>query len=160
KRLRPWRPMLEAVEDRTLPSTCTVMSLADSGAGTLRECLQMIPQPGLIDFNTPAGSITLQTVLPDINSKLNIQGPGVTNLTVQRSSAAEPFRIFKVGGLVTVEISNMTIANGFVVNDLSTGTNPGGGGIYNEGTLTVSHCLVTGNVAQNNVAKPTAENRA
>src|SRR5262249_38716911 len=40
------RPNLEVLEDRTLPSTFTVLNLADSGAGSLRQAV--------LDANSPA----------------------------------------------------------------------------------------------------------
>jgi hypothetical protein len=40
-------PRLEALEDRTLPSTFTVLNLADSGVGSLRQAV--------LDANPTAG---------------------------------------------------------------------------------------------------------
>src|SRR5262245_46241909 len=49
-RLRPtpprrFRPRLEVLEDRALPSTFTVLNLADSGAGSLRAAILAANSP-------------------------------------------------------------------------------------------------------------------
>src|SRR6516162_3230795 len=71
---RSFVPRLTALEDRALPSTFTVTSLADSGPGSLRagvasgaDTIQFAP--GL------HGTITLASEIA-ISSSLSIDGPG------------------------------------------------------------------------------------
>jgi len=92
------------------------------------------------------GTITLTWVLPDIDRNLTITGPGADLLTVRRDPNASNFRIFSVRPSRTVSISGITIANGNGAPDVTT-TGATGGGIRNEGTLTVTNCLFAGNTA-------------
>jgi hypothetical protein len=85
--------------------------------------------------------------LPDLSANINIAGPGSSDLTVARSSAAGTnSRIFTVpiGGVVT--ISGMTITGGFVSDQGSDG-NASGGGIENSGTLSITDFAITANTA-------------
>ncbi|HKO45252.1 MAG TPA: choice-of-anchor Q domain-containing protein [Pyrinomonadaceae bacterium] len=95
-----------------------------------------------INFSLPASStIILDTALPDITGNLNINGPGASALTVQRNTAGgtPDFRIFMISSGVTVAVSGLTIANGNL-----TGVN-NGGGVRNDGTLTLTNCHFFGN---------------
>jgi hypothetical protein len=103
------RPQLEALEDRWLPSTLTVTSLADSGPGTLRAAIQTADasQSGnfTIDFAV-TGKIDLQSVLPDLANNISIKGPGASNLTVERApGASSNFFIFNIDSGQTVGLS-------------------------------------------------------
>ena len=137
-RERPrYRPRLEALEDRWLPSTLTVTSLADSGPGTLRAAIQTADasQSGnfAIDFAV-TGKIDLQSVLPELDNNISIKGPGANNLTVERApGASSNFLIFNIDSGQTVSLSGLTVANGTE------------GGIQNLGTLSISNCTVSGN---------------
>src|SRR5262249_33797792 len=140
-----FRPRLEALEDRTVPSqvTLTVSSLADSGSGTLRAAI-LAADAGrqsdkfTINFSV-SGTITLESALPDLNNNIEIDGPGVGGLTVQRDpTISADFSVLTVDSGATVGISALTIADG-------TGFFSRGGGIYNTGTLTVSSCTLSGN---------------
>jgi CSLREA domain-containing protein len=97
------------------------------------------------------GSISLNTALPDISGNLSIVGPGVSVLTVQRSTAGGTpnFRIFKINSGTTVAVSGLTISNGRTADGVPAPNfgSPGdsGGGILNAGTLTLSDVVVTGN---------------
>jgi hypothetical protein len=128
---------LDALEDRWLPSTLTVTSLADSGPGTLRAAIQTADasQSGNSTINfAVTGTIDLQSVLPDLANNISINGPGASSLTVERAArASSNFGIFNVDSRQTVNLCGLTIANG---ND---------GGIGNVGTLSISNCTVTGN---------------
>ena len=96
---------LEALEQRTLLSTCHVTRLSDSGIGKgfrgdLRYCINKMntePGPDTIDF-TVTGTINLNSALPDLSSEIDIQGPGVDALTVRRNTT-QRFRIFRVLGV-------------------------------------------------------------
>jgi hypothetical protein len=69
---------LEALEARTVLSTFTVTSLADSGAGSLRDAVQQAnANPGSeIQFKPGLkGTIPLSSEL-DITANLTIDGPG------------------------------------------------------------------------------------
>jgi hypothetical protein len=63
-RLWPWRPVVEILENRWLPSTFTVSNTNDSGAGSLRQAI--------LDANASSG---LDTIL------FNIPGSGVHTIT-------------------------------------------------------------------------------
>jgi hypothetical protein len=125
------------LEDRWLPSTLTVTSLADSGPGTLRAAIQTADasQSGNSTINfAVTGTIDLQSVLPDLANNITIKGPGASSLTVERAAGASSnFWIFNVLSRQTVSLSGLTVANG---------TN---GGIQNGGTLTISSCTVSDN---------------
>src|SRR5260370_32206231 len=74
------RLAIEILEDRTLPSTFTVMSLADSGAGSLRQAvLDADAHAGtnVIRFaHRVHGTITLTSRELAIHQNLDLQRPG------------------------------------------------------------------------------------
>src|SRR5262245_47729311 len=136
------RLSLEALEDRTVPSTFVVDRLTDTGAGAglagdLRYCLgQANANPGddSITFSV-TGTITLAGALPSLSSNIDLQGPGASSLTV-RPDTGGGYRIFTVDSGTTVVLSGLTITHG--VADY-------GGGIFNQGTLTLTNATVSGN---------------
>lgn len=136
-----------------LAANLTVTTLADSGAGSLRQALADSAASDTIDFAV-TGTIVLASGELVIANSLAISGPGATNLAVSGNFASRVFRISDPGA--TVAISGLTICNGRSANGvdgdpewggpaLSPGAN--GGGIYSLGSLTLSQCHVTGNVA-------------
>jgi len=136
-----YRPRLEALEDRWLPSQVglTVTSLADSGPGTLRAAIQAADAGSHSDKFTigfaVTGTIDLQTPLPDLNNTIAIQGPGASSLTVERAAGFSfASAIVTVDAGQTTSLSGLTVANG---NE---------GGIFNNGgTLTVANSAVVNN---------------
>ena len=142
------RPTLTLLEERTLLSTLpvTVTTLANSGIGTLQAAITQA------DANTAnqyvitfavTGTIDLTSALPALDNNITIQGPGASDLTVQRDSSAPDFSVFIADTGGTVTISGMTIAGG---NPGSTSADYGGG-ILNSGTLTVNNSTFTNNSA-------------
>src|SRR5262249_17764118 len=139
-----FRPRLEVLEDRTVPSqvTLTVSSLADTGPSTLRAAITTADSGAssntyAINFSV-TGTITLESALPDLSNSIAIQGPGAASLTVRRDPPSGTFRVFTVDSGATASISGLTIANG------RTGS---GGGVFNSGTLKVSSCTLSSNFA-------------
>ncbi|WP_158792752.1 S-layer family protein [Granulicella sp. L60] len=110
-------------------STDTVTTLADSGTGSLRATLAAANSSDTIVFSPGlTGTITLASTLM-INQNVTIQGPGAGNLTI---SGANQVAVFVVNGAGTnASISGLTIANG--------NSNEPGGGISNNGVLTVTN---------------------
>src|SRR5262249_13257402 len=140
-----YRPRLEALEDRWLPSQVglTVTSLADSGPGTLRAAILTADAGSHSDKFTigfaVTGTIDLQGGLPDLNNHIAIQGPGASSLTVERAAG-----VHFIGGAVvnvhldagqSASVSGLTIANGEFSGILN----------YGGGALTVANCAVVNN---------------
>ena len=142
---RTFRPRLEVLESRTLLSFagCIVDRLTDTGAGSglmgdLRYCITNVTDGDAIIFAVQ-GTINLTAALPDLTHSISIEGTGADQMTVRRDTGGN-YRIFHVSSGVNVRISGLTVNNGNT-NDI------GGGGIYNNGTLTVTDSVVQGNSA-------------
>jgi hypothetical protein len=161
-----FRPRLEALEDRWLPSTLKVTNLLDSGPGSLRYEIAQAQSNDTIVFdfgnkkaNSTPHTITLTSGELDINKNLTIQGPGAGLLTITSQSwvdmafeSHKGSRIFEVDGANTaVAISGLTLTNGGgtrLGGGVSVDFNDGfGGAILNFGTLTISTCTLGGSTA-------------
>jgi hypothetical protein len=116
----------------TAGSVCTLRAAIEE-ANALTTCGTIN-----INFSGVASPINLSTALPSINHNVNVNGPGANQLTVQRSTAGgtPQFSIFTINGGKTVSISALTMSNGNASI---------GGGIYNQGTLTLTGCTISGN---------------
>ena len=122
-----------------------VNTLADHDDGTcsatdctLREAIKYVPATGKVAFASGLnGTIQLDPNLGElaIGKGLTVQGPGADLITVSGNNAV---RVFSVGS-ATVTLRGLTIANG---------SSGGGSGILlSAGTLTVSECVLTANIA-------------
>ncbi len=89
---------------------------------------------------TATGAITMRSgALPALAKPVAITGPGAAMLTVQAAMMPNTatYGVFKVNIGVTANIGNLTIANGNASS---------GGGIKNDGTLTVTNSTLSDNV--------------
>ena len=139
---------LERLEDGTVLSTFPVLNLADSGADSLRQAIldaNATPGADVITFAPGLhGTITLTSGELQITNDLDIEGPGANKLTISGSNKS---RIFDIGPDATdVTIAGLTIADG-----LADGNAPiihsVGGGILNQGDLTLNNVVVSHNLA-------------
>ena len=132
------RPGLETLEGRWAPATVT--TLADAGPGSLRDALASTPAGGTVDFQPGlSGTITLTSANLTIDHDLTIAGPGANILAVSGNHVEwQSGGVFSVATGVRAIIDGLTISNG-VAN--------AGGGVFNQGTLTISNCTITGNSA-------------
>jgi hypothetical protein len=134
-----FRPQFLRLEDRTLPSTYTVLTLADNGPGSLRQAITDAnghPGPDVIRFAPGVhGTIGLTSGVLNITDDLAISGPGANIVTVSGNNSS---RAFSVAAAKTVGISGLTVAQGSA---------PTGGGIDNFGTLSLSHVILSNNQA-------------
>jgi hypothetical protein len=129
------RLCLESLEARYLPSTVT--NLSDHEPGSLRDAITSTPSGGTVDFQPGlTGNIVLTTGELAITKNLTIDGPGADLITVSGNKAT---RVFNIANF-TVAISGLTIAHGAVTGDF-------GGGMGNIGTLTITGCSFSGNLA-------------
>ena len=125
-----------------------VNSLNDTNDGvcstencTLREAINAAnsnPDASTISFAPGVrGTIGLASALPSLGTNIVLAGHGANLLTVRRTGTAN-YRLFAVSSGSTVTISGLTISNGKAVSAL-------GGGIFNQGNLTVQGCVLSGN---------------
>jgi hypothetical protein len=144
---RAW--WVEQLEGRTLLSNLPVTSTGDSGDSTLRWAIdQANSNKGndTIDIQV-TGTITLKSALPDLSDTTGltqIRAHEGTSPTVARGSdpGTPEFRIFTVDAGVKAELDGLTIERGYVY-----GYDTGGGGVRNDGTLTISHSILDNNFA-------------
>jgi hypothetical protein len=151
-RRRGPRLSLEQLEDRTLPSTFTAASVSDLVADI--NAANKAAGPNTIalvagkTFSLAAVNNTTDgaTGLPFItaNDNLTIVGNGDT---IERSTAkgTPAFRIFDVAGGASLTLANLTVQGGLASGGTAT---EAGGGIYNQGALTLSGVTIQNNTAQ------------
>jgi hypothetical protein len=134
------RLRVEHLEDRTVPSTFTVHNLTDGGPGSLRAAVMAAntnPGADVIAFAPGLrGTVGLTGGELGITDDLEIDGPGANKLAVSGSDAG---RVFRIGSGAAVSIDGLTVTHGRAVGQ--------GGGIFNAGTLTVSHAVLSDNTA-------------
>lgn len=132
----------------------TVTSLADSGAGSLRDLVAASAAGDTIQFAV-TGRILLTSAI-SLSHTLDIQGPGPSTLVVDANHVD---RAFVTSGASTNILSGMTITNGLAVGAPGadggigqTGTGGGaayGGAIYDQGyALMLTNCWLVGNTVQ------------
>lgn len=113
-------------------ATLTVINNNDSGAGSLRQAIADAAPGDTISFN-PALSgqtITLTTGELLISKNLTIVGP-VGSITINGNNAS---RVFDITNTAIAKMSNLNVASG---NSASLG-----GGILNDGTLTLTNSTI------------------
>jgi hypothetical protein len=136
------RPRLEPLEDRSVPSTLTVLNDYDSGANSLRAAINAAHTGDTITFAPALAGPTGQTIKLTsgellVRRSITITVPTDRGVTVSGGGAS---RVFEVAATAkSVALSGLTIRDGFASFM--------GGGILNESTLTLSDCTLTGNSA-------------
>ena len=158
-----FRPQLEALEGRDVPSTLTVTTNLDYGPGSLRYEISQANTGDTIVFNLnhkKDGTITLTGGELVISKSLTIKGNGETIASQPYENGLLQFvngsRIFEVHGAgTTVAISGLTLTNGGGTRDSSGVTGDPydgyGGAILNFGTLALSNCSLGGSVVSGGV---------
>jgi hypothetical protein len=145
-------PAVSGLEIRALLSTLTVTNRNDSGPGSLRNAISTASSGDTINFAPSAyGTINVSSTngpLTIANINLTIIGPGAGLETISGGGSTGDFLIeapFPPSGPPnSVNISGLTIANG----SPNLSGPPNGGGILDFGTtLTVSHCVFSGDQA-------------
>ena len=160
-----FRPTLEMLEDRAVPATLTVNTTLDvlghdNGMLSLRQAI--IDTNGSSTANTislPAGMYTLTLagtgenncltgdldIMTSSKGSLTITGAGAGLTVVDGNSLDRVFQVLSG----TVTLSGMTIQGGNAQNNpFDTSTYHGeGGGIENNGMLTINNCTISGNAA-------------
>jgi hypothetical protein len=144
---RSLAPRLEVLEDRTLPSTLSVLNNLDSGAGSLRAAIQGASSGDTIVFAPSLDGLTIKLTngALAITKSLDIEGPGASLLSISGNDASRVFEISsnQPVGSIAVTIANLTITHG-----KGNGTDEGGGGILNvSSALTVAHDVFSYNRA-------------
>jgi hypothetical protein len=127
-------------------SAQVVTNSADSGPGTLRSAITNAASGAVITFapNLSGATITLSNTLT-INTNLAIDASALPGgLQINGNHAVQ---IFNVASNITVFLNSLTIIDGSASGDFFPGFF--GGVIYNGGTLTLTNCTLSGNIAYN-----------
>jgi hypothetical protein len=119
------------------PGLIGAINAANAGGGGIINlatgCTYVLTQ---VDNTADIGNEPSPNGLPAITSPITLNG---FFATIERSSAAPPFRILFVSATGRVTLNNLTITGGLA--------NDSGGGAANQGDLTLNASRVTGNAA-------------
>lgn len=128
-------------------ATLLVSNNNDSGPGSLRQAILDNNSVGggtIVFSNIVTGAIVLTNGELLIMRDVTIIGPGPDILAINGNYPATNNRVFDIEAIKAVAIMNLTITDGHGVN---------GGGIYNAfGSLVVSNCVLSGNLAADGAA--------
>jgi hypothetical protein len=104
-------PQLLVLEDRTLLSVLTVLSNADSGAGSLRATIEAAQSGDTIVFDPSLmdQTITLSSGPLTLSSNLTIDGLGADQLAISGNYASQ---LFTLSGTAQVTLANLTVTGG------------------------------------------------
>ncbi len=165
-RLRFAALRLEILEDRLAPANLVVTNTTDADPGSLRAAILASAAGDVITFDPSlAGqTITLTSGELAITHNLTITGLGADRLTVSGNNHSRVFEVFgprNESPPAVVQISDLTITAGLVMNAINSSEinigetfDEGGGGIYNDGMLTLSRVAITNSVAQGGAGSP------
>jgi hypothetical protein len=166
---RPFRPRLEQLEDRTLPSNFTASTVSDliadinaaNKAGGSNSITLTAPTSSPYVLTQVDNTMDGPTGLPVISGgtkpdNLTIVGNGDT---IERSTASgtPDFRLLDVAIGASLTLENVTLQNGLA---FGSGSSAEGGAIFNQGTLVLSGVTLQSNRADGsngtdgNKAKP------
>jgi hypothetical protein len=130
-----------------------VQNTNDSGPGSLRQAIldsnTSANPPDTIRFTSAVrGTIPLTSGQLEIEGALHIQGPGANDLAVVNAAPVPgpDTRIFFVHRGATAAISALTMRGGDVEGGEDGNAN--GGGIFNQGSLTLKNSVVDSNLAR------------
>ncbi len=116
-----------------------VTNTADSGAGSLRAAIAAASDGDTIEFDAALNGQTIITGGFGIDKNITINGPGPNQLAVSGSGSQS--RVFRITPGHVVIIAGLKISSGSAEGG-------SGGGIFNEqATLTVDNCHLDGNFA-------------
>jgi hypothetical protein len=134
-------PRLEVLEDRTVPSTLTVLNNLDKGAGSLRDAITKASSGDTVVFDPSLNgqTITLTSDQLSINKNLDIEGPGASLLAISGNGTN---RVFDVPQGNSVTIAGLTITRG-----LGNGVAGGGGVLVVGSTLALTNDVLSDNQA-------------
>jgi predicted outer membrane repeat protein len=138
RRPASYRPRIEVLEDRCLPSTLIVTSTADSGPGSLRAEIAAAQSGDTIVFDSSLAdqAINLTSGELVINKSLTIEGGAGIAGTISGSFAGRAFDV--TSSSATVTLDNLRIEE-CAASD--------GGAIMSVGFLTLNNCLLLENTA-------------
>jgi hypothetical protein len=138
---------VNTLDDSGSPGVCALrdaITAANTNAA-VNGCLAgSSPGADTITF-TVSGTLTLASTLPTISDPagLTIDGAG-QKVTVSGNNAV---RVFHVGGGAVATLNHLSIINGNLLVFPLDPNNELGGGVFNEGTVLVANCTLSGNKA-------------
>jgi hypothetical protein len=147
RRKRTFLPNMETLEVRMVPTTYTVNTTSDavSHSGvSLRDAITAVNGDSfgsdIINFSGISGQTITLT-----QGQLELSAASLSSITIEGASAItisgnSSSRIFQVDSGVNAVLTGLTVEDG---------SESYGGGIYNEGTLTVSGSTLSGNGGTN-----------
>jgi hypothetical protein len=152
-----FRPAVEQLEDRTVPSSLVVTTGSDATTHTGFSLRDAIAQA-----NTAAAAGTSDTITFDASlagstitlaqGQLGLSGAGAGTITIDGSSLTSPITISGGGktGIFQVSSGVQAVLDGLLIKAgtgaIFSGNLTAGGGIFNQGTLTVSNTVISGNL--------------